>query len=98
MSVWRRLNAWADRHPRLFVTLDALFLVGFWSLALVRNDGWGYFLATAWTVRVVLYDWWWQGRRGRARGKLAPGEETQPPSSPTQPRLARGRRDTRACL
>ena len=73
MTVWRRVNAWADRHPRLFVTLDALFLVGFWSLAVMRDDGWGYFLATAWTVRIVLYDWWWAARRRRVRGKLAPG-------------------------
>jgi hypothetical protein len=59
------MNSWPERHPRFSLTVDLLFLVAFWVLAMLKNDGFGYALAVAWTVRTVLYDWWWHSRRSR---------------------------------
>jgi hypothetical protein len=71
VSRWQRLNAWADRHWRLLVVADALFLVGFWTIAVFKNEGWGYALAIGWTLRTA-FEWWRDVRKRRDHAAAAP--------------------------
>jgi hypothetical protein len=71
MGWWRRIDAWTDRHWRLVVALDVLFLVVFWSIAARRNDGWGYFYASLWTLR-TLFEWFRLHRKRQKTGVRQP--------------------------
>jgi hypothetical protein len=63
MGLMRQANAWYDEHPRLVLLIDGLFVAAFGTLAILRDDAWGYAVAVAWTIRLVAYDWWWRMHR-----------------------------------